>query len=85
MKRIELKQILENDTEKGKRYFRLYPTLYRDLLVWEDYLCLVKVKKAAKIRAPKGRARNEILETWNIGENTFYIIHRTLRDLCEDV
>lgn len=85
MKRSELKQILESGTEKSKRYFRLYPTLYRDLVLWEEYLCLVKNYRNAKMHSAKGRARSQILERWYIGENAFYIIHRTLRGLCEDV
>ena len=85
MKRSELKKILEQNNEESRRYYRLFPTLYRDLLLWEDYVELLASHKKNKIHAPANRARWTILDRWAIGENTFYLIHRNLYSLCDDL
>ena len=85
MRRAELKKILENNPEKSKAYYVQYPTLHRDLMLWEDYLQRIEQNREAGFRAAKNNARYEILDAWRIGENTFYLIKRTLSDLCEDV
>ena len=85
MKRSELRKILEENTEKSWRYYRQLPTLYRDLLLWEDYLELLSSNKKARIHGPANRARWIILTRWRIGENAFYLIRHNLQNLCEDV
>ena len=85
MKRLELKQILEKVSDLSRKYYRMYPTLYRDLLLWEDYLQCIEVRHRQKQRALKDKARMDILEAYNICDKTFYAILRRLRDLCEDV
>jgi len=55
------------------------------LMIWEDYMaCLERARKAC-IHSPKERARGEVLDSWSIGANTFYKIHRLLKHLCDDV
>ena len=85
MKLTELKEILAKDAEKSRYYYRQYPTLHRDVLLWEDYLAMVESYHKKGIHRMKARARITILDKWIIGENTFYKIHQLLRDLCEDV
>ena len=85
MKLSKLKEILENDAEKCQYYYRQYPSLHRDVLLWEDYHARIESNLRRGIHPVKERARIAIQETWNIGENTFYKIHSRLRDLCEDV
>lgn len=85
MTRSELKKILEQNNEESRRYYRLFPTLYRDLLLWEAYVELLAFHKKNKIHAPANRARWTIQDRWAIGENTFYLIHRNLRNLCDDL
>ncbi|MBO4578150.1 MAG: hypothetical protein J5688_05515 [Paludibacteraceae bacterium] len=85
MKRTELKKKLENPTPESRRLYRNYPHLYRDLILWEDYLQCVAQRRKEKIHAPKDRARNDILSYYGISEKTFYAIRRTLRALCSDV
>jgi hypothetical protein len=46
--------------------------------------CLERARKAC-IHSPKERARGEVLDSWSIGANTFYKIHRLLKHLCDDV
>ena len=45
MKRAELKQILEKISPESRRFYRLSPTLYRDLVLWEDYLQCIECEK----------------------------------------
>ena len=85
MRLSELKEILENDTEKSRHYYRQYPSLHRDIVLWEDYLAMVESNRQKGIHRAKERARIAVLDRWIIGENTFYKIHRLLRDVCEDV
>ena len=85
MKRLELKQILEKVSDLSRRYYRLYPTLYRDLVLWEDYLLLVEENRHKQIRALKERARIEICQHYSITDKTFYVIRRRLSDLCYDI
>ena len=85
MRLSELKELLGKDTEKSRYYYRQYPTLHRDLVLWEDYLTTVNSNRQKGIHRAKERARIAVLDRWIIGENTFYKIHQLLRDLCEDV
>lgn len=85
MKLSKLKEILENDAEKCAHYYRQNPSLHRDVLLWEDYMARIEYNLKRGIHPAKERARIGILDTWSIGENTFYKIHRRLQDLCEDV
>lgn len=85
MTRTELKKKLEKPTQESRRLYRNYPTLYRDLILWEDYLACVAQMRKEKIHAPKDRARIIVLEYYGISEKTFYAIRRTLRELCSDV
>ena len=85
MTRTELKKKLEKPTPESRRLYRNSPTLYRDLILWEDYLQSVAQKRKEKVHAPKDRARNIVLEYYGISEKTFYAIRRTLRELCSDV
>lgn len=85
MRRAELKEILEKNTDESRRYYRLYPYLYRDLMLWEDYLQCASLRRKQKYRAPKNGARYDVCEYYGISDKTFYTIRRTLRELCEDV
>ena len=85
MRRSELKEMLENQQEKCWYYYRQHPNLHRDLALWEDYLTIERANRHKGIHPPKERARMAILEKWMVGENTFYKIHRLLRERCEDV
>lgn len=85
MKRTELKEILEKKDGHYQKIYRQYPTLHRDLTLWEDYLQLVVKNREQKIRAPKDRARMCICAHYGITDKTFYVIRTRLRDLCEDV
>ena len=85
MKRLELKRILEKSSDESRKYYRQYPTLYRDLILWEDYLQRVEVRCTKKQRALKNKARMDIMESYNICDKTFYAVRRRLKELCEDV
>ena len=85
MTRTELKKKREKPTPESSRLYRNYPTLYRDLILWEDYLQCVAQRRKEKIHAPKDRARNIVLEYYGISGKTFYAIRSTLRELCSDV
>lgn len=85
MKRLELKKILEKCDDLSRKYYRLYPTLYRDLILWEDYLQCIEVRRKKKQRAAKDNARMDIMEAYRICDKTFYGIRTRLRSLCEDV
>lgn len=85
MTRTELKEKLTQPTAESRRLYRLYPTLYRDLILWDDYLRLIAINRQKKYRAAKNYARYEITEEYAISEKTFYAICRTLRELCSDV
>lgn len=85
MKRVELKQKLVENAEEYRRSYRRYGDVYLYLMIWEDYLELLDKARYARIRSPKERAREEVLDRWSIGANTFYKIHQLLRLLCEDV
>jgi len=85
MRLSELKEILEKDAEKSRSYYRQYPSLHRDVVLWQDYLAMVETYRRKGVHRAKERARIAVLDVWIIGENTFYKIHRLLRDLCEDV
>ena len=85
MKRNELKQILSTPNAESRKLYRMYPDLFRALIIWEDYLQeLARFRKQEK-RAAKNAARYAILEYYHIGENTFYHLHSILQGLCEDV
>ena len=85
MRRAELKEILEEHTEESRRYYRQYPCLYRDLMLWEDYLLCVSLRRKQKYRAAKNGARYDVCRYYGISDKTFYVIRRTLCELCEDV
>ena len=85
MTRTELKEKLTQPTAESRRLYRLYPTLYRDLILWDDYLRLIAINRQKKYRAAKNYARYDITEEYAISEKTFYAIRRTLRELCSDV
>ena len=85
MRRSELKEILEKKDDGYQKLYLRYPTLHRDLVLWEDYLQLVALNRKKKIHAPKDRARIEMCECYRMTEKTFYAIRTRLRDLCEDV
>lgn len=85
MRRSELKKILEKKCGDYQKFYRQYPTLYRDLVLWEDYLELVTMNYKKKIRAPKARARMDICEDYRMTDKTFYVIRNRLQDLCDDV
>ena len=85
MKRLELKRILEKSSDFSRKYYRQYPTLYRDLILWEDYLLCVEARRTKKQHALKNKARFDIMEMYQISDKTFYAIRRRLRELCEDV
>ena len=85
MRLSELKEMLENQLEKCWYYYRQYPSLHRDVVLWEDYLEMVESNLRKGIHPPKERARIAILDKWMIGENTFYKIHQLLRTLCDEV
>ena len=85
MKRLELKRILEKSSDESRKYYRQYPTLYRDLILWEDYLQRIEVRCTKKQRALKNKARMDIMEGYNISDKTFYAVRRRLKELCEDV
>ncbi|MBQ7531713.1 MAG: hypothetical protein IJT12_08385 [Paludibacteraceae bacterium] len=85
MTRTDLKKKLEQPAPESRRLYRNYPHLYRDLILWEDYLQCVAQKQKEKIHATKARARNAVLDYYGISEKTFYAIRRTLRSLCSDV
>ena len=85
MKRLELKKILEKCDDLSRKYYRLYPTLYRDLILWEDYLQRVEVRRIKKQRAARDNARMDIMEVYRISDKTFYRIRSRLKGLCEDV
>ena len=85
MRRTELKEILGKSTAESRRYYRLYPCLYRDLMLWEDYLRSVEEHRQKKYRAPMNYARYKVCDEYGISEKTFYAIRSLLRDLCEDV
>ena len=57
MKRAELKQILEKISPESRRFYRLSPTLYRDLVLWEDYLQCIELNRKKKYRAVKKTTR----------------------------
>ena len=85
MKRAELKQAVVENTAEYRRYYRRYGDVYLYLMIWEDYMaCLERARKAC-IHSPKERARGEVLDSWSIGANTFYKIHRLPKHLCDDV
>ena len=85
MRRTELKEILQKNTEESRWYYHRYPCLYRDLMLWEYYLQCVSIRRKQKIHAPKNRARLDVCDDYAISEKTFYAIRRTLCELCEDV
>ena len=85
MKRAELKQILEKISPESRRFYRLSPTLYRDLVLWEDYLQCIELNLQKKYRAVKNYARYEICSQYSISEKTFYSIRDVLSFLCDDV
>ena len=85
MKRIELKQILSTPSAECRKLYRMYPDLFRALVIWEDYTQeLARFRKQNK-HAAKNAARYVILEYYKIGENTFYHLRAILRYLCEDM
>ncbi len=49
MKRSKLKEILEKRKPESRRYYRLYPCLYRDLALWEDFFTYSCRKPTQKI------------------------------------
>ena len=85
MKRAELKKILEEYTAEFRRYYRRYGDVYLYLRLWEDYEQSLEKNRRARIHPIKERARGEVLDNWSIGANTFYKIHKLLKELCEDV
>ena len=85
MKRAELKEIVEKSSDKSRFFLRQYPSLYRDLQMWEYYLDCVRENRTNKIRAPKDRARYAACAAYGISEKTFYSIRTLLRELCEDL
>jgi len=85
MKRSELKKILEKKCGNYVKLYRQYPTLHRDLVLWEDYLLLVEMNRNKKIHAPKDEARISICEMYCITDKTFYVIRDRLLDVCDDV
>ena len=85
MNRSELKKILEKKCGNYVKLYRQYPTLHRDLVLWEDYLQLVEKNRNKKIHAPKDEARISICEMYGITDKTFYVIRDRLMDVCDDV
>jgi hypothetical protein len=85
MKTAELKEKLEQSTAESRKYYRLYPTLYRDVLLWEDYCRLIETNRHKKYHAVKNSARYDVCEMYGICEKTFFAIRSELKDLCEDV
>lgn len=64
---------------------RLYPTLCREVLLWEDYCRLIETNRHKKYHAVKNSARYDVCEMYGICEKTFFAIRSELKDLCEDV
>ena len=85
MERLKLKRMLEKKCGDYQKMYRQYPTLHRDLVLWDDYLQLVETNRKKKIHAPKDRARIDVCETYGITAKTFYVIRGRLEYLCEDV
>ena len=85
MKQVELKKILEKSDDLSRKYYRQFPTLYRDLILWEDYLQRIEIRCTKKQRAVKEKARLDIMEAYRISDKTFYLIRNRLRRLCDDV
>lgn len=85
MRLKELKEKLQNVTQESRSYYRQYPKLYRDIIIWEDYLeCLEKYRRK-QYHAPHNYARYDVCNAYLISEKTFYQIHSLLKTLCEDV
>ena len=85
MKRSELKEKLSTPNVESRKLYRMYPDLYRALVIWEDYLQELSRFRAQGDRAAKNAARYVVLDYYRIGENTFYRLRAILRELCEDM
>lgn len=85
MTRAQLKEILSSPSEKSRKLYRLYPDLYRFLVVWEDYLNHLSYYRKQHFRDAKNRARDAVLMHYRMGENTFYSLRSIMRDLCDDM
>ena len=85
MTRAELKEILQKNSKESRRYYRLYPCLYRDLMLWDDYVQRIAAYRTKKYRAAMNFARYDVCADYGISEKSFYAIRRTLKELCEDL
>ena len=85
MKRVELKEKLSTPSAESRRLYRMYPDLYRALVIWEDYLLELAYYRQKNFHAAKNAARHAVLGYYRIGENTFYHLRAILSDLCEDM
>ena len=66
-------------TEHNEQTIKLlcdFPTLTRDLYVMEDYDEVYRLYSAEKRRAAKQWSRDQVLERYGIGKNTFYDIRK---------
>ena len=82
---MELQQLKENlatPSAQSRKLYHQHPTLYRDVVIVEDYFRQVATNQAARIPAPMTRARLEILSAYGIGQHTFYEILGLVRSLC---
>ena len=85
MKRIELKEKLSTPSAESRKLYRMYPDLYRALIIWEDYLQELAYYRQKQIHAAKNAARYSVLGYYRIGENTFYHLRAILYGLCDDM
>ena len=81
METQKLKEMLAQPSAESRKLYRAYPTIYRDVVLMEDYEQMVAVNRAAKIPAPMTRARLAILEAYGIGHRTFYDIRLLLASI----
>lgn len=84
MTKKEIILLLANEhNEQTIKLLRDYPTLTRDLYVMEDYDEVYRLYSAEKRRAAKQWSRDQVLERYGVGKNTFYEIRKRVEWILE--
>ena len=84
-KRELILSLATEHNEQTIKLLRNFPTLTRDLHAMEDYEEAYRQYNAENRRAAKQWSRDQVLERYRIGKNTFYDIRKRVEWILERI